>query len=379
MRTFSRLGILLSLLWLLGPLPAFAADGMDDISEPLRQLGAIDSADEPNAVAAVWKQVAEADVRQLPRVLAAIDTEHALAANWLRSAADAMAERAIVEGQPLPVDELELFIHRTQHEPRARRLAFELLRKVEPQRAESLIPNMLQDPSVELRRESVALRMAKAEQHQQSGQLDSAVTAYRQALDGARDEDQVKQIAESLRGLDQVLDLPQHFGFIQNWQLIAPFDNTGQAGLDIAYPPESTIDLQAEYLGKGGPARWQAYTGKDDFGTIDFNKPFGPLKEVAGYAWTQFNSDSEQQVELRLGCKTSWAVWVNGKKLFSRNEYHRGVKMDQYRVNAEFKPGPNEILMKVCQNEQIEDWTVEWEFQLRVCDATGTAILPVSP
>ena len=238
---------------------------------------------------------------------------------------------------------------------------------------------MLQDPSVELRRESVALHIAKAEHYQQSDELDSAITTYRQALDGARDEDQVKQIAESLRGLDQELDLSRHFGFIQNWQMIAPFDNTGQAGLEIEYPPESAIDLQAEYPGKNGPVRWQAYTGKDDFGTIDFNKPFGTLKEVVGYAWTEFNSDSERQVELRLGCKTSWAVWVNGEKLFSRNEYHRGVKMDQYRVNAKFKPGPNEILMKVCQNEQIEDWTVEWEFQLRVCDATGTAILPVSP
>ena len=27
------------------------------------------------------------------------------------------------------------------------------------------------------------------------------------------------------------------------------------------------------------------------------------------------------------------------------------------------------------QNEQTEQWTVEWEFQLRVCDATGTAIV----
>ncbi len=379
MRTFSRLGSLLSLVWLLGPLPAFAIDAAGDISEPLRQLGAIDSADEPASVAAAWKQVAQADVRQLPRVLTAINTEHPLAANWLRSAADAMVERAIAEGQPLPLDELEQFIGETQHDPRARRLAFELLREVEPKRAESLIPAMLQDPSVELRRESVALRMAEAEQYQQSGEPQSAITAYRQALDGARDEDQVKQIAESLRGLDQELDLPRHFGFIQSWQLIAPFDNTGQAGLEIAYPPESTIDLQAEYAGKDSPARWQAYSGKDDFGTIDFNKPFGALKEVAGYAWTEFNSDSEQQVELRLGCKTSWAIWVNGEKLFSHNEYHRGVKMDQYRVNAKFKPGPNEILMKVCQNEQIEDWTVEWEFQLRVCDATGTAILPASP
>lgn len=379
MRAASRHGILLSLVWLFGPLPAFATDAADDISEPLRQLGAIDSADEPNSVAAAWKQVAEADVRQLPRVLTAIDTEHPLAANWLRSAADAMVERAIAEGQPLPLDELEQFISETQHDPRARRLAFELLRKVEPLRVENLVPNMLQDPSVELRRESVALSMAKAEQFQQSGELDSAITTYRQALDGARDEDQVKQIAESLRALDQVLDLPRHFGFIQRWQMIAPFDNTGQTGLEIVYPPESTIDLQAEYQAKDGPASWQAYTGKEDFGTIDFNKPFGALKEVVGYAWTEFNSDCEQQVELRLGCKTSWALWVNGEKLFSHNEYHRGVKMDQYRVTAKFKPGPNEILMKVCQNEQVEDWTVEWEFQLRVCDATGTAILPVNP
>ena len=39
------------------------------------------------------------------------------------------------------------------------------------------------------------------------------------------------------------------------------------------------------------------------------------------------------------------------------------------------KAGKNTILVKVCQNEDVKDWTKEWEFQLRVCDATGTAIL----
>jgi hypothetical protein len=38
------------------------------------------------------------------------------------------------------------------------------------------------------------------------------------------------------------------------------------------------------------------------------------------------------------------------------------------------KKGGNTILVKACQNEQVEDWTVQWQFQLRVCDATGTAI-----
>jgi hypothetical protein len=32
-------------------------------------------------------------------------------------------------------------------------------------------------------------------------------------------------------------------------------------------------------------------------------------------------------------------------------------------------------LIKLCQNEQKEEWTVQWQFQLRVCDASGTAVL----
>ena len=51
------------------------------------------------------------------------------------------------------------------------------------------------------------------------------------------------------------------------------------------------------------------------------------------------------------------------------------MEIDQYRLSAELKPGKNVILIKCCQNEQKEDWTTEWEFQLRVCDRTGTAIL----
>ena len=38
------------------------------------------------------------------------------------------------------------------------------------------------------------------------------------------------------------------------------------------------------------------------------------------------------------------------------------------------RKGANTILVKACQNEQKEEWTVQWQFQLRVCDATGTAI-----
>jgi hypothetical protein len=35
-------------------------------------------------------------------------------------------------------------------------------------------------------------------------------------------------------------------------------------------------------------------------------------------------------------------------------------------------------LLKLCQNEQKEDWAQDWHFQLRICDASGAAVLPVS-
>jgi hypothetical protein len=51
------------------------------------------------------------------------------------------------------------------------------------------------------------------------------------------------------------------------------------------------------------------------------------------------------------------------------------MQLDQYRVPATLHPGRNQILLKVCQNEEVESWTVEWQFQIRVCDAVGSAIL----
>ena len=107
---------------------------------------------------------------------------------------------------------------------------------------------------------------------------------------------------------------------------------------------------------------------------VDFNEPYGALKEVTGYAQTEFISASDRPAELRLGCKNAWKIWLNGELVFGRDEYHRGMRIDQYKLPVQLRKGANTILVKACQNEQKEEWTVQWQFQLRVCDATGTAI-----
>ena len=47
------------------------------------------------------------------------------------------------------------------------------------------------------------------------------------------------------------------------------------------------------------------------------------------------------------------------------------------KVYAITQAGKNALLVKLGQNEQVEDWTIEWEFQLRVTDALGTPIRPL--
>ena len=52
--------------------------------------------------------------------------------------------------------------------------------------------------------------------------------------------------------------------------------------------------------------------------------------------------------------------------------------MDLYRVPVELRAGENRILLKVCQNEQTQDWAQRYEFQLRIADATGAGVRPAA-
>ena len=40
----------------------------------------------------------------------------------------------------------------------------------------------------------------------------------------------------------------------------------------------------------------------------------------------RFLSEKARPAELRLGCKNGWKIWLNGKLIFGRDEYHRGAE-----------------------------------------------------
>jgi hypothetical protein len=329
-----------------------------------------------NAEAAVaWKNLAGGDANTLVPILAGMDGANDFAVNWLRAAVDSIAARVSSAGGTLPLADLGMFLLDTRHNPRARRLSFELLMKADPATTEKLLSGMLNDPSLELRYDAVQKVIDQADHSLAASNKLGATLLLQQALHSARDVGQIDDISKKLDELGQPVDSLKLFGFLTHWKIIAPFDNTGRKGFDAVYPPEQKIDLDAEYDGKTGKVKWRDYIVTDKFGKVDMNQAYGKLKEVTAYATTDFYSDRAQSVELRLGGENSWKVWLNGKLLFGRNEYHFASEIDQYPIAAQLQPGRNTILVKFCQNEQTEDWTVDWNFQLRVTDSIGTPIL----
>lgn len=356
--------------------PADAKETSSRIHEILRVLQGVSSgARATPAAARAWKELSAAGPDALPAILAGMDGANPIAANWIRSAADAVAERGLQKDGKLPATELERFVKDTSHAPRARRTAYEWLLRVDATAADRLIPGMLHDPGVEFRRDAVARLIEQASEAEKGDKGKRAIARYREALGGARDPDQVKKIAKSLRALGEEVDLPTHFGFLMAWKIVGPFDNAERKGFDRVLPPEKGIDFAAIYKGTEGSATWSDYRCSDEFGKVDLNKALVKKKSVLGYAYTEFTSAVEREVEFRLSTVNAWKLWLNGEPLFGHHEYHHGTEIDHYRVRSKMRRGKNTVLVKVCQNEQTESYAVPWSFQIRVCDASGTAIL----
>jgi len=347
-----------------------------DVQALLRTLEQVGSQGTGNEAAqAAWSKLAKLDATQLLEILAALDGANPLAANWIRSAVDAIAEREMARGGQLPAEQLEAFVLDTGHQPRARRLAFEWLARVDATAADRLIPRMLNDPGIEFRYDAVARLLSEAEPLLAAKKEGAARALYRRALSSARSLDQVQTITQRLAELGEKVDLPRHFGFVTRFFVIGPFDNVGGAGFAKAYPPEAQVRLDATYEGKQSKVRWKEFATSDAYGLVDLNAALANEQGAVAYATAEHNSAAAQDIELRIGSVNAIKVWLNGELLAAHEVYHSGNEIDQYVAPCRLHAGRNRILLKVCQNEQEEDWAKLWQFQMRVCDAVGTAVL----
>ncbi len=382
MRILTRLATACVVLTVLAAGTA-GADELKDALGTLRAVGAQGAGNEAATVA--WKEVAGVDVSRVPEILAALDGANPLAANWIRTAVDTVCERSVRDQGTLPTDALERFVLQTSHEPKGRRLAYEWLVKVDTGAEARIVPQFLDDPSVELRREAVARLIDQGEKAAEGEDKGEAVKLFQKGFDAARDRDQIDTLSKQLKKLGHEVDLVGHDGLIVDWLVIGPFDNAEEAGFDQVYPLETGFDGNAEYEGKHGKVAWLKYRSVSPTGKVNL---YDALKsslvriseklqerDVVAYAVTEFDSPSDRTVQIRSSSTNAIKIWVNGKLVDGHNVYHAGSQFDQFEAEAVLRQGSNRILVKLCQNAQTQSWTEKLEFQLRVCDVIGGGVL----
>lgn len=303
-------------------------------------------------------------------LLHAMNQANSLGDNWIRASISEIIDQSAKSS--FPETAILAFTKNPKNIGSSRRTAFELLRDHDPELAISIVAGFINDPEPSLRREAVAQLLHKA--NSSENEKDSRLL-YEKVLLYGRDVSQIKEASSALNEMGESIDLIELMGFLVNWELIGPFDNSKRSGFEMTFPPEKTQKVQSLYKGKNGDIRWSSFSSKDPLGMVNINELYGEIKEVLAYAKTTFNSSSSRLAQFRIGSKNAWKIWLNGNLLFARDEYHRGsTRVDQFIVEGELKKGQNVVLLKVCQNEQTQSWTKQWEFCLRITDPAGAPI-----
>ncbi|MEQ8763236.1 MAG: tetratricopeptide repeat protein [Planctomycetota bacterium] len=165
--------------------------------------------------------------------------------------------------------------------------------------------------------------------------------------------------------LDRAREVEEELAFVEKWAVIGPFDNERGTGFDTAYPPEESIDFDAEVSGKDRDVLWFPLATTPATGYIDFDDLMTPDDQGAAYAVTHVRVDEERRLALHIASDESFKVWVAGDEVLSR-KLRRRASLDQDSVGIRLSQGWNRLLVKVC------DQTGPWGFRLRLTELDGS-------
>ena len=319
-----------------------------------------------------------ASAEQIPAILTAMDGANSISENWLRAAVNSIVRR----DNAIPRQAIESYFADNSHSSMGRLLAFELLTSDNEDLAKQMIANSSDETCLPLRKLAIANMIKEADDAAESNQL-MAIGKLGMAFNKARDVGQLESITKKLGEMGISVNLQKQMGFINEWNLVGSFDNKEMKGFDVAYGPEEAIgmlDLNATYKDQdGNPAKWQTATTAHSTGNLDLNSIIGKNKGAIIYALGNFKAAEEGDAQIRIGTANAHKIWLNGDLVMVNEVYHNSNSVDKFITDIKLKKGDNQIFMKICQNEQTQPWAQDWQFQVRICDASGKAIEAAQP
>lgn len=97
--------------------------------------------------------------------------------------------------------------------------------------------------------------------------------------------------------------------YLDSWYVIGPFEGRGAQSMQLAYPPEDGIDLEASYRGLDGRLLGWTYASRGFY-------PFVPpdrAENAVYYAYTELRLAQPQDLWMSFAADDDLKVWLNGQ------------------------------------------------------------------
>lgn len=130
--------------------------------------------------------------------------------------------------------------------------------------------------------------------------------------------------------------------YVDTWYIIGPWENHGRIGGADALPPETLVDLDATYVGKGGrKLSWQFH--QSDSIRV---KPPDETESSTYYGYTEVFFEEEMQMLVAVASDDAARVWLNGQLIW-QDDGLSPWRLDEGFRKVVFRKGFNTLLVRI--------------------------------
>lgn len=136
--------------------------------------------------------------------------------------------------------------------------------------------------------------------------------------------------------------------FIGDWYVLSRYNNAGRANLEKVYPPESIVDLNAQYLSEDGKTlRWEYESYPPPMVA-----PYGWESWRIYYFYTELTFEEETEAWLAIGSDDRSDLWINDLPVWHSANRHKGWHPAEGFRKVVFNAGRNQLLLRLENGQQ---------------------------
>lgn len=160
--------------------------------------------------------------------------------------------------------------------------------------------------------------------------------------------------------------LPGKWMYVNSWYVIGPFPNPDRINLHRKFPPDSVIDLDASYIGKGGrTVKWEYMQARSTLPRHWWRAdskaevvPYNAEEYGIWYAYAEVFSDIECDRWIAVGSDDRSDIWINDIPVWGSSNKLKSWRIDEGYRKVHFRKGRNRILARVENGWHVFGWSV---------------------